>query len=335
MWYEVHILDVGDADAIVIKYRATEVSSLVTAVIDAGNVGDGRKVLDCIGKSSDGKYHIDYAFCTHPDKDHKGGFFDILNNSRVSIGAMCVMDPWEYLEKEDFTTIKYTSSAKEKARRPFDSPTNNAENLIEIAEKRNVLRVVHCGDTFNGIPLGVIGPDQTYYKQCVLGMVEQFAELKEESDFERFNDKAFPDDVKAKSVIDEVEDESCTNKSSMVLLFRPTVGVKFLLCGDAASSSLQNIVNKYGDGLKNCKIKVPHHGSKHNLTTAIIDELSPVSAVISAKGSKKHPNSAVVQWLSKYCNVYSTHKSGNLVYQSEPVTSPATPLKTKIDTKGE
>ena len=330
MWYKLHVLDVGDADAIVIKYRATDESALVTAVIDAGNIGDGQKVLDCVGEAKDGKYYIDYAICTHPDKDHKGGFFDILNNSRVSIGAMCVMDPWEFLEKEDFTKIKYTSSAKGKARRPFDSPNNNAENLIEIAEKRNVLRVVHCGDTFNEIPLCVIGPDQAYYKQCVLGMVEQFAELKEESDFERFDDKTFPDDAKAKSVIDEVEDESCTNKSSMVLLFRPTVDVKFLLCGDAASSSLQNVVNKYGDSIKNCKIKVPHHGSKHNLTTAIIDALSPVSAVISAKGTKKHPNSAIVQWLSKYCNVYSTHKSGRLTYQSEPVTSPAFPLKEKI-----
>ncbi len=66
MWYEVHILDVGDADAIVIKYRATDISSLVTAVIDAGNVGDGQKVLDCIGRSSNGKYHIDYAFLYAP-----------------------------------------------------------------------------------------------------------------------------------------------------------------------------------------------------------------------------------------------------------------------------
>lgn len=335
MWYEVHILDVGDADAIVIKYRATDESSLVTAVIDAGNVGDGQKVLDCIGKSDDGKFHIDYAFCTHPDKDHKGGFFEILNNQKVIIGAMCVMDPWDYLEKTDFTKVKYQTSAKKKARAPFNSPTDSSKNLIDIADEKGILWSVKSGVSFPGLPLNVIGPNSAYYEQCVLGMVEQFAELKDEPNLEYFDEKAFPNDNESKSIIDVVEDESYTNKSSMVLLFTPEVDAKFLLCGDAASSSLKNITDKYKDSLRKCIIKVPHHGSKHNLTTAIIESLAPDSAVISARGTKKHPNSAIVQWLSKYCNVYSTHKSGNLVYQSEPVTSPATPLKTKIDTKGE
>ena len=58
--------------------------------------------------------------------------------------------------------------------------------------------------------------------------------------------------------------------------------------------------------------------------------LEPESAVISAKGSRKHPNSGIVYWLSKYCNVYSTHKSGDLMYTSEKVEYPARPLKKKI-----
>ena len=230
MWYEVHILDMGDADAIVIKYRKNEQSPLITAVIDAGNSGDGQKVLDCIGLSKDGFYHIDYAFCTHPDKDHKGGFFDILNTRKVRISKFCVMDPWEYLEKEDFTRVKYLSRAKEKARAPFDSPESTSYNLIDIAEKQGILKIVHEGDSFEGIPLTVIGPDREYYKQCVLGMVEKFAELTDEPCLDRFDEKAFPEDKEAKSIIDEVEDESYTNKASMVLLFMPAQDNKFLLC---------------------------------------------------------------------------------------------------------
>lgn len=57
--------------------------------------------------------------------------------------------------------------------------------------------------------------------------------------------------------------------------------------------------------------------------------LKPSSAVISAKGSKKHPNRAVVHFLSKHCNVYSTSKSGTLTYQSAPVTHPAIALRNK------
>lgn len=330
MKYEIHILNVDDADAIVIKYSPDDQIWCI-AVIDAGNIGDGNKVKRCVGKSKyDGKYHINYAICTHPDKDHKGGFFDLLNDQEVDIENFCVMDPWEYLEKEDFTRVKYRQNAKMKARSPFNSPNGSSENLIEIAEKKGILCVVHEGDYFSDIPLFVIGPSQEYYKECVLGMVEEFAELKDDPNLEKFDEKTFPDDKEAKSVIDKVEDESYTNKSSMVLMFRPSDDKKFLLCGDAASSSLQDLIDRKKEIVKYCTIKVPHHGSKHNLTTSIIDSLSPVSAVISAKGTKKHPNSAIVQWLSKYCNVFSTHKSGNLIYKSVPPDSPAIPLKPKI-----
>ena len=328
MKYRVYILDVNDADAIVIKYTKDN-ERWINAVIDAGNIGDGIKVKQCIGKSQDGKYHIDYAICTHPDKDHKGGFFDMLNDNEVDISNISVMDPWEYLEKGDFTKVRYRENAKNKARSPFNSPDCSSKNLIDIAEAKGILQRVHDGYQFPNIPLLVIGPKEDYYKQCVLGMVEHFAELKDEPDMERFDESAFPSEEEARSVIDEVEDESYTNKSSMVLLFRPNEKMKFLLCGDAASSSLQSIVDNHIDIIKGCIIKVPHHGSKHNLTTSIIDRLSPISAVISARGTKKHPNKAIVRWLSKYCDVFSTHKSGTLIYKSEPSASPAIPLKEK------
>lgn len=60
MKYEVHILNVGDADAIVVKYTYDDVNWVV-AVIEAGNEGDGDKIKECVGKSRDGRYYIDYA----------------------------------------------------------------------------------------------------------------------------------------------------------------------------------------------------------------------------------------------------------------------------------
>lgn len=81
--------------------------------------------------------------------------------------------------------------------------------------------------------------------------------------------------------------------------------------------------------LSGCRIKVPHHGSKHNLTSDLIDKLAPSCAIISAKGTQKHPSRGVVHCLSYHCNVYSTHKSGNLVHTSSAVNKPAIPLKEK------
>ena len=135
-------------------------------------------------------------------------------------------------------------------------------------------------------------------------------------------------DKEVKSVMDTEKETSATNKASLILLFHPG-NQKFLLAGDACAKSLHDVVDNLGDEVKNSILKVPHHGSKHNLTTDVIDLLAPTSATISCKGSKKHPNSGVVYWLSKYCNVYSTAKSGTLTYRSTPIEHPATPLKKK------
>ena len=141
-------------------------------------------------------------------------------------------------------------------------------------------------------------------------------------------ERELPTEEEAKSVMDEVKEESPTNKSSLILLFHPN-GHNFLLTGDACSATLKDAVEDYPQNIPGCVLKVPHHGSKHNLTTEVIEMLKPSSAVISAKGSKKHPNRAVVHFLSKHCNVYSTSKSGTLIYQSEPVTRPADALRKK------
>lgn len=159
-------------------------------------------------------------------------------------------------------------------------------------------------------------------------MAINFAELEDEADAENYAEDELPTEEEAQSVMDEVKEDSPTNMSSLILLFHPN-GRNFLLAGDACSVTLKDAVEDYPQKIPGSALKVPHHGSKHNLTTEVINMLKPSSAVISAKGSKKHPNRAVVHFLSKHCNVYSTSKSGTLTYQSAPVTHPAIALRNK------
>ena len=50
------------------------------------------------------------------------------------------------------------------------------------------------------------------------------------------------------------------------------------------------MLNKY-KWLRNVDfLKVPHHGSRRNLNTSIIEALSPKKCYISAAGNKKHPS---------------------------------------------
>lgn len=317
MQYDVNIIDVKDADAIVINYR--DDLQWRTAVVDAGNVGDGAKVKPFVKHIENGKYVIDYAFCTHPDKDHKGGFFDLLTDWQTIINNFVIRRP---------DTLMRTGELKAAAKAVYNHPADFRRNLIDEAFRYSNLMEPNLGVDVDGIPIAVIGPRPSFFQDACLQMAIDFAELEDDQDNEKYAEDELPTDEEAQSVMDEVKEESPSNKSSLILLFHPA-GRNFLLSGDACSATLKDAVEDCPLLIPGCTLKVPHHGSKHNLTTEVIDLIRPTSAVISAKGSKKHPNSAVVHFLSKHCNVYSTSKSGSLTYQSIPVTNPAIALRNK------
>ena len=185
------------------------------------------------------------------------------------------------------------------------------------------------GQDIVGMPIKLVGPHSDYFASAVFEMVNNFAELRDEIPFEYYAPDELPTDEEAKSVMDEKKEESATNKSSMILLFHPQ-GRNFLLAGDACSASIHQAIIDYPE-LEGCTLKVPHHGSKRNLTTEVIDLLKPSQAVISCKGTKKHPNKAIVHFLSKYCDVFATSKSGSLTYYYPSKGASAEALRKKQD----
>jgi hypothetical protein len=297
-------------------------------VVDAGNVGDGGKVKIYVKHKENNKYIIDYAFCSHPDKDHKGGFFDLLTDSQVEICNFIIRRP-DTLLRNDIRRLWYkTGELEAAAKAVYNHPIYSTRNLIDEANRYSFLVEPSLGLDVVGMPLMVIGPKQKFFQDACFQMAINFSELEDETDSEKYAEDDLPTEEDAKSVMDEQKEESPTNLSSLILLFHPD-SRNYLLAGDACSATLKDAVEDYPKNIIGCVLKVPHHGSKHNLTTEVIDLIKPTSAVISAKGSKKHPNSAVVHFLSKHCNVYSTSKSGTLIYQSAPVTNPALPLRKK------
>lgn len=322
--YKLYFLSVGDADSMVISYRCSERTERKIA---AGNIGDSQRIKEFLWNNYLTR-KIDLAVCTHPDKDHKGGFFGLMEDRQMTIVDFWYKDPCSVLTLDDFVEGTTKNEAVEICHSIFNHPTDNSRNLIAFAYRKctGTVKSVKDGDSHISIPITVMGPSDDYYRQVAIDMLNDFKEIDDEADFEEYDEKALPNDDDAKSVIDEDDDASATNRSSLILLFNP--GRIFLLLGDATCASIKDAMEHYN--LTKCTIKVPHHGSKHNLTTEIIEDLDIVQSVISAKGSKKHPSSAIVHWLSKYGNVYSTHKSGDLTYHSENTGGDgATPLRAK------
>lgn len=45
------------------------------------------------------------AICTHPDSDHKDGFFDLLQDDDITIDTFWLTDPAQYLDVDDIQII--------------------------------------------------------------------------------------------------------------------------------------------------------------------------------------------------------------------------------------
>ena len=73
--FKVTFLEAGKADAIVLQ------SETGTVVIDCGEKGDGKKIVNLLEES--GRTSIDYLIITHFDQDHVGGAPKVLNSIDV------------------------------------------------------------------------------------------------------------------------------------------------------------------------------------------------------------------------------------------------------------
>ncbi|MDD2361650.1 MAG: ComEC/Rec2 family competence protein [Oscillospiraceae bacterium] len=77
---EVHIIDVGNADAILVYNRDDSL------LIDAGENDDGDDVVNFL--RSHGVKSLDYAIATHPDADHIGGMDTVIEEIPIETFIM-------------------------------------------------------------------------------------------------------------------------------------------------------------------------------------------------------------------------------------------------------
>jgi competence protein ComEC len=72
-----HFIDVDQGDAILLKYRDTEM------LIDCGRNSKGVEVVEFLER--EGVTELDYLLTTHPDADHIGGCDDVLREIRTRV----------------------------------------------------------------------------------------------------------------------------------------------------------------------------------------------------------------------------------------------------------
>ena len=321
MKYQIEMLNVEAADAFII-YCINETNKEYLILVDSGNYKDGNKILSHIKKYYPTK-SIDLAIVTHPDKDHYGGFINMLEQisnkegNKINIEKFWVHDPANHIDKGEVKWITKQSTVNVNARTVYD--LEDHDNLISLIDKLRIPREEKfsskgCDKEFPFI--NIIGPEKEFFK----GLVPDFRNdelnfFKKEGD-ENYKEDEDEDNVESLSkTLDEAKDDtSAHNQSSLIFLFTSSGNKKYLFMGDAGKLAYKNIIDSKKELIKDVSwLKVPHHGSKHNLDSNMIKYINPETAYISTAGIGNFLNQCTVNSLKKSrnnnCEVYSTHKS--------------------------
>ncbi len=144
--FEVHFIDVGQADAALVLCDGKAM------LIDGGNAPDSDLIYSYLKKHK--VTHLDYIICTHPHEDHVGGLAGALNYATVDV-AYCSMT--EYDTKAFSSFVKYLGNQGKAITVPqagdsfslgsssvtFVGPVHQS---TEVEDMSLVLRIVY-GDT--------------------------------------------------------------------------------------------------------------------------------------------------------------------------------------------
>ena len=93
-YFEVHYLDVGQADAALVLCDGHAM------LIDGGNVSDSRKMYAYLEEH--GIDHLNCVVCTHPHDDHAGGLAGALNYASAD-AALCPVSEYDSIAFANFT----------------------------------------------------------------------------------------------------------------------------------------------------------------------------------------------------------------------------------------
>jgi len=341
MQFEIDYLGVGNGensgDAIGIRFgnlSAKDPAQQHIVIIDGGYKESGEELVQHI-KDLYGTNYVDLMISTHPDGDHIAGLAVVIQ--RLTVQTLLMHKPWTRPVSNDLN--KEVAAAKKSCAQAVDLEDLAARKGVTIAEP-------FAGGSIqftDQAQMIILGPDEDYYT----GLLGGFEHNK---DFEEIIKHAFERSISGTAAIlksikesldptsetlDHVHKNTSNENNSSTVLYFNIAGHGLLFTGDAGIEALHRAADyaaNLGLDLTNLRfLDVPHHGSKHNVDTALLDRVNAQTAYISAAAaSKKHPSPRVVNaLLRRGMNVFTTQNGGirhNFNSPARPNWSPIQPL---------
>ena len=277
---QVHVLDVGpiEGDSILIIAPGGK-----SVLIDAGDAGKGKVVLDALKRYK--VERLDYFIATHPHPDHIGGADEVLK--AIKVGT--VIDNGVDLstpEPESATTGNKGKRSKPPPPPPKKSKTKSVNGFFDeyaVALKQNGAQHEKAQpgkkyDLGGGAILTVLGPTEPFFTKDHM--------------------KAGGNEMNANSIVLRLD----YGEFSMLFM------------GDAEAQAEERMLGKDLD-LKAKVIKIAHHGSKYATSENFIKRAQPEAAIISDGSWNRygHPAQVVLDRLkAANAKVYRTDLQGEI-----------------------
>ncbi|WP_417834470.1 MBL fold metallo-hydrolase [Thalassospira xiamenensis] len=264
-------------DAITIREVAANRSSIY--VIDGGFQNSGDELARAIRQFYGPNPYINYVVATHNDGDHAGGLRTILQ--QFPVGALWLHRPWLYADFLLQYCSTYTNASRLANRLRAIYP--NLSALEEIAEERQIpMFAPFAGENIGSFV--VASPTVRHLFRCILQ-----SERSPENQFQDQEGDLFSailaEVAKLKTKVEgdwgtEVfsPNETSPENDMSVVLYGRMLNEIVLLTGDVGRTGLRNCIHflrsSYGDHFPKATVfQVPHHGSRRNVNTEILDEL--------------------------------------------------------------
>lgn len=303
MGIKIHMLNVGDADAIIVQLTKGHLKMIL--LVDGGkNEGHADQIISYFERIKDEPSII---INTHLDQDHIGGLPKILRKYKSSIQSIWTHLPEKHYHEGSFKKALMEKAGVNEGLQLVLASVQDLNNFIDVATELGLNKkiVEPFSDSKDQQLLAfcalwgidILGPSVNFYESLVPDILKEYDSRIFECGVHKAT--ANPCDL-----IGQDGDDTPTNESS--LIFQINSGNKYLFTGDAGLRAFRQVKDNLG---RVYWLKVPHHGSGRNLNSDLIGRLSPNKCFISAVGLNGHPDANLKRCLGRYAQVECTGES--------------------------
>jgi len=258
----------------------------VHILIDGGLSKDKKLLIGHVQSHIEAGNRIDLVVLTHVDGDHIGGFLELFKKDFITSSVI----------GEVWFNIKQDSDAATNSVSNLDVSFSQGSRLAETLRGKYIPIRAACADR---------DPPDFRRKDCTVEVIAPSCAALEslqqdwalQSKLDVAADKA-DHDLSWEQLREEKfsEDGSVKNRSSIAVIVRSLSAKKSVLfCGDSVPSELLASVDSSPEQFD--LVKLPHHGSRANTNSKLLEKFPTKRYVISAGSNNHKPHKKTLQLL--------------------------------------